>query len=231
MMIDLSRFTKGYLLIVPSAGLAVLSLLMPWISFYLGISDEGVRMTFHLLGIEIVGSGIIDTFYILSIIICMMALGVIAYHFYHRGRLSRVRDGYIVIAIFIYCEYTINYYIFYILGGTGIGSILMMIAFFFIGLGGAINLQELRKTRSEAKQPPELIRKMSFSELDPDDIESYPSTKAIFKSRRFTASERQREYRRRGKSPSGVIDGVYNDAFLEPGQVYNDFDRDWDADA
>lgn len=39
------------------------------------------------------------------------------------------------------------------------------------------------------------------------------------------------EYRRRGKSPSGVIDGVYNDMNRENGRPYNDMDRDWDADA
>jgi hypothetical protein len=64
-----------------------------------------------------------------------------------------------------------------------------------------------------------------------DDLGEYPTTADIFKSGRFSASERRAEYRRRGKSPSGVIDGVYNDTFLEDGRVYNDMDRDWDADA
>jgi hypothetical protein len=64
-----------------------------------------------------------------------------------------------------------------------------------------------------------------------DDITSYKSTTDIFKSGRFSAEERRREYRRRGKSPSGVIDGVYNDMYLEDGASYNDMDRDWDADA
>ena len=30
----------------------------------------------------------------------------------------------------------------------------------------------------------------------------------------YSAAERAAEYRRRGKSPSGVIDGVYNDTYL-----------------
>lgn len=47
---------------------------------------------------------------------------------------------------------------------------------------------------------------------------------------RFTPSERAAEYRRRGQSPSGVIDGVYNDAYRGNGE-YNDAYRDWDADA
>jgi hypothetical protein len=67
--------------------------------------------------------------------------------------------------------------------------------------------------------------------LDPDDITTYPSTTDILRSGKFSAEERKQEYRRRGKSPSGVIDGVYNDSYLEPGHIYNDFDRDWEADA
>jgi len=53
----------------------------------------------------------------------------------------------------------------------------------------------------------------------------------ILSSGRFSAAERKAEYRRRGKSPSGVIDGVYNDAYQENGKPYSDVDRDWDADA
>jgi hypothetical protein len=45
---------------------------------------------------------------------------------------------------------------------------------------------------------------------NPDDIKTYPIND-IMKSGKFTAFERKQEYRRRGKSPSGVIDGVYND--------------------
>ena len=69
-----------------------------------------------------------------------------------------------------------------------------------------------------------------FSGNDEEDITSYP-IKDIPKSGLFSASERQAEYRRRGKSPSGVIDGVYNDMYREDGHSYNDMDRDWDADA
>jgi len=67
--------------------------------------------------------------------------------------------------------------------------------------------------------------------FDPDDITTYRTTMAIFKSGRFTAAERKREYIRRGKSPSGVVDGEYNDTYLDDDEVYNDVNRDWDADA
>jgi hypothetical protein len=40
---------------------------------------------------------------------------------------------------------------------------------------------------------------------------------------RFTPAERAAEYRRRGKSPSGILDGEYNDDFLEDGDEYNQF--------
>jgi hypothetical protein len=68
-------------------------------------------------------------------------------------------------------------------------------------------------------------------ESDEDDITSYESTLDIWRSGRFTPEERMWEYRRRGKSPSGVIDGEYNDEHLEDDMVYNDENRDWDADA
>jgi hypothetical protein len=68
-------------------------------------------------------------------------------------------------------------------------------------------------------------------EYDPDDITPYPTTKDIFSSGRFTPWERRQEYIRRGKSPSGVIDGEYNDMYLAEGAIYNDMDRDWEADA
>lgn len=47
----------------------------------------------------------------------------------------------------------------------------------------------------------------------------------------YSSAERAAEYRRRGESPSGVIDGVYNDTNLPPGVGYNDTNRDWDAGA
>jgi len=46
----------------------------------------------------------------------------------------------------------------------------------------------------------------------------------------FSPEERADEYRRRGKSPSGVIDGVYNDEY-RGNDEYNDVYRDWEADA
>lgn len=71
----------------------------------------------------------------------------------------------------------------------------------------------------------------SSKDFDPDDITTYPTAKSIFKSGRFSAEERKKEYRRRGKGPAGVIDGEYNDAYCDPGNSYNDFERDWEADA
>jgi hypothetical protein len=47
---------------------------------------------------------------------------------------------------------------------------------------------------------------------------------------KFSPKERAAEYRRRGKSPSGVIDGEYNDQY-RGNDEYNDTYRDWDADA
>ena len=47
----------------------------------------------------------------------------------------------------------------------------------------------------------------------------------------YSAAERRAEYIRRGQSPSGVVDGVYNDTQRPAGVPYNDSNRDWDADA
>jgi hypothetical protein len=47
----------------------------------------------------------------------------------------------------------------------------------------------------------------------------------------YSAAMRRAEYIRRGQSPSGVIDGVYNDTYRPSGVSYNDTNRDWDADA
>jgi len=66
---------------------------------------------------------------------------------------------------------------------------------------------------------------------DPDNITTYPTVRTIFKSGRFTAEERKAEYKRRGKGPAGVIDGEYNDTYCDPDDYYNDFERDWEADA
>jgi hypothetical protein len=46
----------------------------------------------------------------------------------------------------------------------------------------------------------------------------------------YSATERRREYRRRGQSPSGFIDGVYNDMNRPNGVPYYDGNRDWDVD-
>jgi hypothetical protein len=64
---------------------------------------------------------------------------------------------------------------------------------------------------------------------NPADITTYPLND-IKRSGRFTAEERRQEYWRRGKSPSGVIDGIYNDTY-RGNDTFDDTLRDWDADA
>ena len=44
-------------------------------------------------------------------------------------------------------------------------------------------------------------------------------------------AKRAEIYRKIGQSPSGVIDGVYNDFYCPSDRAYNDFYRDWDANA
>lgn len=46
----------------------------------------------------------------------------------------------------------------------------------------------------------------------------------------FSALDRRAEYMRRGQSPSGVIDGVYNDMNRPIGVPNSDTHRDWNAD-
>jgi hypothetical protein len=88
-----------------------------------------------------------------------------------------------------------------------------------------------------------LDTKMKFNRFTPDNSPNYPETRhsdsdniqnyginEILSSGRFTPAERAAEYRRKGKSPSSVIDGIYNDAFPSNDE-YNDMYRDWDADA
>ena len=65
------------------------------------------------------------------------------------------------------------------------------------------------------------VSKPDIQELDINEIKSCGH---------FTPEERATEYRRRGKSPSGVIDGEYNDEYWGNGE-YNDEYRDWDANA
>jgi hypothetical protein len=47
----------------------------------------------------------------------------------------------------------------------------------------------------------------------------------------YSAIERRAEYMRRGQSPSGFINGVYNDQNRPSGVPYYDGNRDWDADS
>ncbi len=84
--------------------------------------------------------------------------------------------------------------------------------------------------RTKFVPPDKPGRILQHTHWDSDDIRDY-ETDEIVSSGKFSTAERKAEYRRRGKSPSGVIDGVYNDMYLEPGRSYNDANRDWEADA
>jgi hypothetical protein len=46
----------------------------------------------------------------------------------------------------------------------------------------------------------------------------------------YSTAERRAEYRGRGKSPSGFIDGVYNAINRPSGMSYYDGNQDWGAD-
>lgn len=126
--------------------------------------------------------------------------------------------------------------------------VLILDLLFFTGIGLLIlilrHIQTV--TRKDTKPKTHVAKPIHQLDVEPDplpfpyisskpqnsnDITTYHSTKDILASGKFNADERKREYRRRGKSPSGVIDGVYNDAYLEAGSAYNDADRDWNADA
>ena len=87
----------------------------------------------------------------------------------------------------------------------------MEVAIAILLLGGVMYLHSRRKDKHTNPQAYTPYWKQKYGHLSPD--------------------ERRREYRRRGKSPSGVIDGVYNDMYREEGRPYSDVERDWDADA
>jgi hypothetical protein len=90
-----------------------------------------------------------------------------------------------------------------------------------------------RKKKHGVFASPSSSQKLPSSGLsgnEEQDITSY-ATGDIPKSGHFSADERRMEYRRRGKSPSRVIDGVYNDMNRDGDHPYSDVDRDWDADA
>jgi hypothetical protein len=89
--------------------------------------------------------------------------------------------------------------------------------------------EQIDKTK-ERKQISSISRGYSgIVHIDSDNIQNY-GINEIRSCGKFTPAERAAEYRRRGKSPSGVIDGVYNDAYRGNG-AYNDSYRDWDANA
>jgi len=111
-----------------------------------------------------------------------------------------------------------------------------VIAFLLIGASIILFLRALFARNIEISDRTEFIAPdktrgiPKYTHWDSDDIRDY-ETDEIVSSGKFSAAERKAEYRRRGKSPSGVIDGVYNDMYLEPGRSYNDTNRDWEADA
>ena len=116
----------------------------------------------------------------------------------------------------------------------GIWFICLLLGFFTGGAGLIITIPiaigctiyafwaELTGKKS---QPSESTRYRSYG----GGIEDL-DTMAILHSS-YSAAERRAEYIRRGQSPSGVIDGVYNDTYRPSGVSYNDCNRDWDADA
>jgi len=71
--------------------------------------------------------------------------------------------------------------------------------------------------------------KMRFMEPQNPDISKLPINE-IKSCGQFSSNERADEYRRRGKFPSGVIDGKYNDE-NRGNDEYTDKYRDWKADA
>jgi hypothetical protein len=108
-------------------------------------------------------------------------------------------------------------------------TLLAIVALSTIGLIVTLILYFLKRSGFIKRlRKPTSINPRSYP-TDLNDIHDY-GINEIRSSGRFTAAERKVEYRRRGKSPSGVIDGVYNDAF-RGNDSYNDLDRDWDADA
>lgn len=152
MKLDLSRFTKGYLLAILGGGVAVLTLLMPWASVGFGGFGMGIGVTFHLLGIEAIGATAASTIFMLLIIAALAALGVFTYRFFKRGTLELIFDCYVMMGIGAGCL------IFAIIlvatsGGIGVGSILAMLAFIAIGVGGYFNFDEYRKAHPEMARP------------------------------------------------------------------------------
>jgi hypothetical protein len=113
--------------------------------------------------------------------------------------------------------------------------IFLLIVLFVSALGLIIILTlYLLKISGFMKHQTKFVRSTSrslpqYSRADSSDIRDY-GINEILSSGRFSAAERKAEYRRRGKSPSGVIDGIYNDAY-RGNESYNDSYRDWDADA
>lgn len=108
-----------------------------------------------------------------------------------------------------------------IIGLSAFGFIITLTLYFLKKSGF---LKRRRKfTRSTPRSYPK------STSVGSDDIHDY-GINEISSSGRFSAAERKAEYRRRGKSPSGVIDGVYNDAY-RGNDSYNDSDRDWDVDS
>ena len=99
---------------------------------------------------------------------------------------------------------------------------IITLALYFLKKSGFMKRRR-KITRSTQRSYPKA------ASVNPGDIHNY-GINEILSSGRFSAAERKAEYRRRGKSPSGVIDGVYNDAY-RGNDSYNDSDRDWDADA
>jgi hypothetical protein len=108
-------------------------------------------------------------------------------------------------------------------------AIILLIAFFAILI--AVIVSNVKSSISKRNKR-EYVRNLYFNNLNSvskPDIQELDINE-IKDCGKFTPEERAAEYRRRGKSPSGVIDGVYNDEYRGNGE-YNDEYRDWDANA
>jgi hypothetical protein len=116
----------------------------------------------------------------------------------------------------------------------GIWFLCLLVGFFMGGVGLIITIPIAiaytikviwQEITGKKDQPTESTHYISYGggiqDLDTMDI---PHS-------RYSALERRMEYTRRGKSPSGFIDGVYNDMNRPSGVPYYDGNRDWDADS
>lgn len=91
------------------------------------------------------------------------------------------------------------------------------------------SIEDRLETRKELPFVKDNLSELLYGHTEKPDITALDINE-IKGCGKFSPNERAEEYRRRGKSPSGVIDGVYNDSYRGNG-AYNDSYRDWEANA